>query len=498
MSRAKTKLVLIITEFCPKYAATQFRILILQKKSFTFRIGHLIIAEKNDMSQKPLSPEKYIKTRARMLPIYKCYLSKGWKAAGIANVIVARKHVTGNLTIGIYLVDLLCLGVKETLVLFNVETDELDRILKSEGSQWDETTYNLVHNIIFASLEYALEFEIEPHKEFLLSKYILEEDDDKIPIIEIAVGDENGNPELIVQRDYNFAPVLKKLDKNAGKGNYTFTILEDMINEDEDNGDTDEIEDGDLDFEQAAEIDEDWLNDIFDEENRSKSDQFVALSELMLRHLDSKKPGTIKDYPDLKTTKQLQLFEKGFDQWIAEEENCEAEIDQVIQSLSSLASFEEHRDSITQLQHYISLLDKHKQNSHLSSLIFSAIHPRLLIENTAYLAENVSKRNTVIQIFIACYAALQQLHFSPLEHIEKAAHAEMAFPFNKTIHALHHKSFFLLKAIIALNDKDKENILVYHNLLRISNTEPTLRLLYVAQFISWLRDQLDWEDEKEK
>lgn len=459
------------------------------------------------MSQKPLSPEKYIKTKARTLPIYKCYVSQGWKKSGLANVIVARKHTTGNLTLGLYLVDLLCLGVKESMALFNVDPEELESILNDSGSEFEEATYDLAHNIIFAGLEYALEYDIEPHKDFSLSMYILEEDNDNIPIIEVVVGDENGNPELIVPRDYNYAPIIKKLEKNAGKGNYSLTILEDMIEEDEDDMIDDEededavlpdeIQDGYLDFEYAAEIDDEWLNEIFEEETRSKSDQFVALSELLFRRLDSKEPGTIKDYPELQKTKQIKLFDKGIDQWTTNEEENEVKTEQVFQSLLFLASNQENQDCFAQLLPYMDLLDNHKQNSYVSSVIFTAIPIRLITENIAYLAENISSQNAAVQIFIACYAAIQEQHFSQLQHIEKATHAEMAFPFNKTIHALHHKLFFMLKAIIALNNKDKENIIFYHNLLRITNTVPTLRLLYVARFVSWLREELDLEGEKD-
>ncbi|MGZ3951663.1 MAG: hypothetical protein ACXVBZ_09715, partial [Flavisolibacter sp.] len=69
--------------------------------------------------QQPLSPRKYIETKARSLPVYKCWVNPEWKEAGMANVIVARQHVNQNLTVGIYLVDLMCLGIKDTLYYFN-------------------------------------------------------------------------------------------------------------------------------------------------------------------------------------------------------------------------------------------------------------------------------------------------------------------------------------------------------------------------------------------
>jgi hypothetical protein len=51
----------------------------------------------------------------------------------------------------------------------------------------------------------------------------LEEDTDSIPLIDVPVGEE-GKPHLIVNRSYNYGPVLQKLKKNAGEGNYYFTL----------------------------------------------------------------------------------------------------------------------------------------------------------------------------------------------------------------------------------------------------------------------------------
>ena len=71
------------------------------------------------MQVKQLSPKKYIETKVRNLPIYKCLVNKDWDEARIAEIIVMRKHANGNVTAGVYLVDLLCLGIKDTFFFFN-------------------------------------------------------------------------------------------------------------------------------------------------------------------------------------------------------------------------------------------------------------------------------------------------------------------------------------------------------------------------------------------
>src|ERR1035437_2347946 len=106
-----------------------------------------------------LSPENYIRTKARALPIYECLVNEIWKEEGIANIIIARKHINGNITVCFYLVDLFCLGVKDTHYMFNIGSEEYQKII-SNGEDMEPVSirYALVHNIIYAALEYAEEF----------------------------------------------------------------------------------------------------------------------------------------------------------------------------------------------------------------------------------------------------------------------------------------------------------------------------------------------------
>ena len=39
-----------------------------------------------------LSPENYIRTKARTLPLYECWINTDWKEGSQASCIVSRKH----------------------------------------------------------------------------------------------------------------------------------------------------------------------------------------------------------------------------------------------------------------------------------------------------------------------------------------------------------------------------------------------------------------------
>jgi len=155
--------------------------------------------------QNQLSPEKYIRQKARLLPILECYVNKEWQNIGMAQIIVCRKHTIGNVTLGFYLVDTFALGVKDSFFRFNIspaeyadlvntlkqnfKTDNADELIKTE--------YVTVHNIIYGALEFAKEYGYKPCKEFDTTQYILEEDTEEIELIEFEFG-KNGKPLLIL------------------------------------------------------------------------------------------------------------------------------------------------------------------------------------------------------------------------------------------------------------------------------------------------------------
>lgn len=174
-----------------------------------------------------LSPENYIRKKARSLPIHECWVNSDWKDSGMANIIVSRRHTNENITFCIYLVDLLCLGVKDTHFKFNVtETEFRDFIERMEERMPVEIIdYVLAHNIILSALEFAEEYGFKPHKDFTpTTEFMLEEDNDEIELIEIECG-KNGKP-LYVQGPFEDAAkankIMKQLEHSAGQGNFDF------------------------------------------------------------------------------------------------------------------------------------------------------------------------------------------------------------------------------------------------------------------------------------
>ena len=196
-----------------------------------------------------LTPENYIRTKGRSLPLYECRINSNWEVAQEASCLVARKHNNGNITYCLYLVDLLCLGVKDTHYVFNESERQYKEFIveREEDIQMEIVDYALVHNIIRAGIEFAGEYEFKPCKDYLnLTRYFLEKDTDNIELIEIECGDDDGRPVYLYD---SFTPVSEKnriiaqLERTAGADNYTI-IDEDEIDEDvNDDFDDDDFDD---------------------------------------------------------------------------------------------------------------------------------------------------------------------------------------------------------------------------------------------------------------
>jgi len=161
------------------------------------------LKKRKSPTQGKQTPEKYLRTQARKLPIYECLINNGWDQSMMANILVTRKHSNGRYSSAVYLVDLYCLGVKGSEFFFNQREEEFTDF-KNEFYPDDffkTVDYTLIHNIIFAGIEFAEEYGFAPCKEFTKNtQFLLEEDTDDIEVIEIECGSDD-MPVIIVGKD---------------------------------------------------------------------------------------------------------------------------------------------------------------------------------------------------------------------------------------------------------------------------------------------------------
>jgi hypothetical protein len=89
----------------------------------------------------------------------------------------------------------------------------------------------LAHNIIYAGIEYAAKYGFNPVPNFTgVTQYMLEENNDAIPLIDIHCGDEKGNPiyvNTVQESPTQEKQIIKRLSETAGEGNYTLPNMKD-------------------------------------------------------------------------------------------------------------------------------------------------------------------------------------------------------------------------------------------------------------------------------
>jgi hypothetical protein len=266
------------------------------------------MAAKNQKTAQ-ISPKKYIKTKARSLTVFECMIDNNWKEAGIAQVIVARKHSNGNITAGFYLVDMYCLGVKDSTFLFNNTEPEYNSMIDEYLPRKNrlQIDYALAHNIIYAAIDFADNFGFKPEKTFTeITQFILEEDNDVVELIDVECG-YNGKP-LFIKGPFDdkikINRIINQLEQTAGPDNYYVVLADEDLPAKSDVGDENsnklitEFIDlmgkypdfSDEEHERTSEIIEKFIDQLSDPE------VFNAYILEMIPQCDFEEPDSIPDY----------------------------------------------------------------------------------------------------------------------------------------------------------------------------------------------------------
>lgn len=221
--------------------------------------------KKNNPNAQQLTPIKYLMEKAAGLPCETWYINEDWQTSGLAVIYGTRIMPSGNLICANYLVDIFCLGVKDTAWYFNISPSSYKESVRENydgaGLKDIEINPNLAQNIIYGAVEYAESLGFSPHKDFNITEYLLSPADE-IPFIEIPFG-QNGQPLYISGPFDNVRLILKKLEKAVGKGNFKFILntglneygFDDWLSDDDEEDDDEDYDDDDEEYTDYEEVD---------------------------------------------------------------------------------------------------------------------------------------------------------------------------------------------------------------------------------------------------
>ena len=217
-----------------------------KNRTFVSNKTSVIMEEKKsketDQTQQPLSPESFLREKARGLEIGKCFVSRDITAYGIGHVVVSRLHKTGKVSAAFFLVDIYCVGVRESFYRLHLDEYEFEKyidLMRNENIQ--ECSYEEAHNWIYGAINFAIVAGIQPDKSFDLTQYMLEEDTDEVPLIEYEFG-RNGKHFLVAKNKLEASRYLPFMKANLGDN---FDVLIDDLDDFDEEEDDEEEEDDD-------------------------------------------------------------------------------------------------------------------------------------------------------------------------------------------------------------------------------------------------------------
>jgi hypothetical protein len=170
--------------------------------------------------------KKRLIRRATEFPIHECLLDPEWQEKGLGQFLISRRQPNGNLLFGVYLVDVFCLGVKNTFCNADMSPREYERSLKARiFAELDVSSCSplFFHQVIYGALDYASGIGLNPHKDFGLSRCILEPRSEIPPNPELEFG-KDGQPFFISGPNDNVQRIFRILDARVGQGNYHFLV----------------------------------------------------------------------------------------------------------------------------------------------------------------------------------------------------------------------------------------------------------------------------------
>lgn len=141
---------------------------------------------------------------------------------GLAMVSVARLISYNRFSVCTYLLDMWCLGVKDTLGPRKVDKLEYEQLIESayrgfpEGTQ--KITLEQAQAIVFSAVDYAAKLGFNPHRDFENSRAHLGEWNGET---KIKCG-RNGKPFYISGPYDNPRRILDTLNKSVGEGNFEY------------------------------------------------------------------------------------------------------------------------------------------------------------------------------------------------------------------------------------------------------------------------------------
>lgn len=165
-------------------------------------------------------------------PIHECYLNERLldpgNNQGMGTVVVSRLGSGGMIAVGVYLLDVFCLGVKDAFARL-VTREEFSHFLSQTKTQepLKKVEPAMARKLVEDAVAYARGIGFEPHPDFRPARKLLDDIDTSACTVEFTFGD-RGKPHFIsgpYETSSRIRTICETLERKCGKGNYHTTIF---------------------------------------------------------------------------------------------------------------------------------------------------------------------------------------------------------------------------------------------------------------------------------
>jgi len=160
-------------------------------------------------------------------PLYECLLTEEWQGEGaITRILVARRSSSGQIAVGVFLVDLGCLGIKSAFGrLFNTRREYRQlRDHMTANQRMIKADLNLVAKIIREAIAYANELGFKPDPDYRDAMLVLGDADPDACDVSIPLGGKDGKPFFIAGPYDNVDRIMAKLTRKLGPDGFHFLV----------------------------------------------------------------------------------------------------------------------------------------------------------------------------------------------------------------------------------------------------------------------------------
>jgi hypothetical protein len=183
--------------------------------------------QKRASSKPRLTGGRALLRAAGHWPLHECLLTKEWQEEGaVTQILVARRSPSGQIAVGVFLVDLSCLGVKSAFGRPLHTMQEYRELRDGMKANQDmiKADINLVAKIIHEAIAYADELGFKPDPDYRDAMLLLGDANPDACEVAIPLGGKDGKPFFVAGPYDNVDQIMSKLTRKLGPDGFTYIV----------------------------------------------------------------------------------------------------------------------------------------------------------------------------------------------------------------------------------------------------------------------------------